>query len=324
MGAGFVSGRELVSFFGTGGFIFYLNFASILLSACFLVLFLCGRNFKGLNQLNETICTRPKLLQYAVLTASFISVSSMISGIDSLIKIAFNFNLPIGSVTLLVLVSVFSYKGVKGVERLSVILMPIVIISATFMILKKGDVTYVGGESLGVLGLILALLYPTMNTFINLPVLVDCAYHKSKKVLCICAVLSGVILCVEGYLILNTVIANGTTNSDVPLLSALKGGGFILFFACLFSSVVTSVFSAYYPLYFFSKERGGSLGVILLALSVYCFSRLGLKNIISYVYPILGVFGAVYLFYCVKFLFRLKKLNKNANRENNKRYRRNL
>lgn len=306
IGAGFISGRELVSFFGTGDFLPRLIFASVLLSAFFSLLFLVGRNSSNLNALNKKLFKDERVVYYAILIASFISVSTLLAGVDSLVLSAFDFSFPLCSIVLLILVSIFSKHGIKGVEKLSVILIPIVVIVATFMIIKKGDLGYSKTESVGGVGVVSAILYASMNAFINLPPIVECSSGKKKSVLISSAILSGLLLFIEGYLILNTVVKSGTFDQDIPLLSAMGNTGGALFFIALFASMVTSVFSAYYPLYFFAKEKGKNLGVIILALLLFCFSRLGIKNLVGYVYPIIGAFGVVYLISCVKYLIRKK------------------
>jgi uncharacterized membrane protein YkvI len=306
IGAGFISGRELVSFFGTGNFLPRLIFASVLLSAFFSLLFLIGRNFTNLNALNQKLFKSEKIVSVAILTASFISVSTLLAGVDSLVLSAFNFSFPICSIVLIIAVSLFSKGGIKGVEKLSVTLMPIVVIVATFMIIKKGDLGYSKTSSAGGVGVVSAILYASMNAFINLPPIVECSSGKKKSVLIVSAILSGVLLFIEGYLILNTVVKSGTFDQDIPLLSAIGNAGGTLFFIALFSSMVTSVFSAYYPLYFFAKDKGKKYGVGILAVALFCFSRLGIKNLVGHVYPIIGAFGVVYLISCVKYLIRKK------------------
>lgn len=318
IGAGFISGNELVSFFGTGNFLPYLIFASVLLSGCFLLLFFMGRTSPDLGALNQKLYKDKRVVSVAILTASFISVSTLLAGVDALVKSGLNLSFPFCSLILLILVSLFSGHGIKGVEKLSVVLIPTVIIIATVMIIKKGDFTYSSPSGRGG-GMVSAILYASMNAFINLPPIVECAFNKSKKVLITSAILSGVLLFFEGYLILNVVVKSRTFDGDIPLLSAIGKSGGGLFFVALFSAMVTSVFSAYYPLYFFAKKRGGKLGIISLAVACFCFSRLGIKNLIGYVYPIIGAFGVGYLFRCVKYTVSKKKKGyKNFLPDNNK------
>lgn len=322
IGAGFISGRELIGFFGTDGYIISLIVMGIFVFISFSILFILGRRFKKVGMLNLAITKSGKTFDFAVYISSFISVCGLIAVLDGLWQgIGLTANVPILSIVVLIALYFVSSKGIKGVEIVSVAIVPIILIAINILIFSNGklnfeNVSYETGH------IFKAFLYVSMNCFINLPALVDVAYKKNKKACFISALIVALMLVIQSYIILTVIDNTGeiAINSSMPLYAVLGGdtyGG--VYSLCLLSAVLTSLVSAYYPLYEMAKKKAGRLGALLLAVAVFTFSRLGFKNIVDYAYPIIGAFGTLYLIKCIIFLLKDKKKNKNGKR---KRYQR--
>lgn len=318
IGAGFISGRELVSFFGTENYGGALVVSFLIFTLCFLTIYYLGKSNGGLYGINKNIVKRPFLFNAAVLVSSFISVCGVFAGFDSLYTVnVLGTDLPVLSFLVIVLVSVASSYGIKGVERASLIIIPITIITVLIAIFINGkfydkNFVFQGGE------IINANLYCFMNCFINLPAITDVAVKKRKSVLRVAAVFSSLVLTATAYLILSTVKNSGTINDDMPLYGALKNRFAGVFFCATFAALITSAISAYYPLYFFAKNKKGKKGVVFLAVVCFVFSRLGLKNIVNYAYPIIGIFGGIYMALCLRYVINKKiRYKKIATGDNN-------
>lgn len=312
VGAGFISGRELVSFFGTESFILPLSISFIILSGCLLLLFGLGKNSNGLIELNSKLLKSPKPFNVAVLISSFISVCGIFAGLDGVYTLSIGqIKFPILSISVLVLVSFTSAYGIKGVERVSLILIPLVIVAVFFMVFRSGSFDYGNSFIGGGISIFNTFLYCFMNCFINLPAIIDVAKGKGKTALIISAIISSLLLSVMAMFILASISFGKTENAQMPLYEAVGGVYAGLFAGVLLSALITSALSAYYPLYSFAKKKLREKGIIIMAVCCFIFSRLGLKNIVNYAYPIIGVFGGVYLAICLVYKIKNRRLNKN-------------
>ena len=161
-----------------------------------------------------------------------------------------------------------------------------------------------------------------MNTFINLPVIFLTAVNKEKKSLIASAILVSLTLCTLAFLILGAVKfeGNGAINSSLPLLYILSGErASSLFSISLFLALLSSAVTAYYPLYQVAVLRGKRVNLVWLSVGLILFSRIGIKAITDYVYPIIGAFGFVYLIRCAIYFIKEKKSGyKNKGNDDNK------
>ncbi len=312
IGAGFISGRELVGFFGTENYFVPLLIMAVLLCFSLAVLFSLGRRYVTLRTLNGNIFTKSGGFDLAVYISSFISVSGLLAVLDQLwLGLGVLPKIPVLSIVTIIALSIVSRYGIKGVESVSLFLVPIIIIAVNTLIFINGKATFSFDGQVNLFSSMKSILYVAMNCFINLPAIVEVAGGKSKKSVCISAVLVSVLLFLQSLLILNTVTNAGgaVAQSAMPLYNALRQGKYAgVYSLCVLSAVISSVVSAYYPLYSVAKEKGGNYGVLVLGIGAFFFSRLGLKNIVDYVYPIVGAFGTLYLIKCIIFLVKVDKI----------------
>ncbi len=316
VGAGFVSGRELVSFFGTQNAMIFLCVSGVLIFISFSVVYYLASKYKSLALINAKLFNRGgKLFYYATLVSSFILLSGMLSGLDELWKeLGVLPTLPVLSITVLVVVALTIGGGVGFLEKINLILVPLILVAVNVVVFTFGDfsLSFSGVTAkTGVIGLIKSILYVTMNVFTSLPILVATAKSKPFKRNLLGAIIVGIVLTVQAILIIGVVTCGGekTVGSPLPLLAVCANSTVkIIFSVALFFGITTSVYSSFYPLYGFAKNRGGNFGVVILCLSSFVFSRLGLNRIVDYAYPLIGAFGAVYILKSLHFIFRKKSV----------------
>ena len=308
VGAGFISGRELIGFFGTKGFLPFTVFAGIFLFACLMLLFSLGREYDGSDGLNAALMKNPRPFGAMVLIASFIFLSTMLAGLDA---IGESFGLPgyipvISSLSL-ICVTVCSRHGLKGIEKINFVLVPVVIVIINVLIFTGVSPDFSGAAPDIKTGIAKAALYVFLNSFSNLPVLVGTARGKSMKVLAGAAAVTAAAISVQAAIILGAVSAGGANaeNAQIPLLFVLGDTASAVYAAAVSAAILSSLSSAYYPLYIVAKEKMQKTGVVILCLASLVLSRVGLKGLIDYVYPLLGALGAVYIIKCA--YFKLKK-----------------
>lgn len=308
IGAGFISGSELVSFFGADNFTFCVVLSGILFFICFYIVLISGSKSGSLYELNNVVLKNGFLFDVAVRISCFLSVSVMLSAIDA-VTVGINMfdGIPIYSLLSLFFVAFISRYGVKGARIANFVTVPIILFAVNFIVVMNGRVDISFGGGIEIKGIGKAFLYVTMNLFINLPSLADGSRGKSAAKIFTISLLSAVALAAESLLILGTVKGYGSDLSayPMPFFTALGDGDYAIPFAvvCLVG-IFTSLVAAYYPLreYAVGKLRG--TGEILLASACFFTSRLGIKNIIDYTYPVIGGFGAVYLIYCIRYLIK--------------------
>lgn len=308
IGAGFISGRELVGFFGSENFFFPLIFTTVGFFLCLSVLYTLGNRYVTLSSLNKSLLNGSKYFDYAVYFSSFVSVCGLLAVLDEVGNgITFFNGFPILSFAAIIVLSTVSRYGIRGVEKISIVLVPVIIVAVNVLVFVNGNFSFTGAEVFSTGG-VKTVLYVAMNCFINLPAIVDVAGKKNKKFLYFSAAVVSTILFVQAFLILSVVKTAGTFQSAMPLYDALKSGKYIgVYTLCVLAAVTSSLVSAYYPLYSSARRKGGALGVALLGISAFVCSRLGLKNIVDYVYPVVGAAGTLYLIKCIIFLIRTEK-----------------
>ena len=314
IGAGFITGAELIGFFGTENFSVSVVIATILTAVVLLVVLKVLKNHKNEQYGVEKLLGGTKLYRISTCFASLVFTASMLAGIDALFNTVIDFGaFQFCSLIVITVISAFSKFGVKGLEKLNLFLMPLIIIAVNFLIFTKRGISVNAPSGIKLGNALKVTLYVFMNTFIAIPVMRETVKNKSKKTLIISSVAVSIIIGFEAYTILSAIKNSGTNlSAEMPLYSALIKGGFSLtFFTSIFFCSLTSAFSAYYPLYTYAREKGKTFGIIVSAIFTVAVSKLGLNGIVQYAYPIVGGLGALFFVRC---LFSIK--NK-TNADNN-------
>jgi len=130
---------------------------------------------------------------------------------------------------------------------------------------------------------------------LSMPVLCDLGAETKKHASLLCFLSAFIIAFAIGF-ILSAVCSDKRSYSyDLPL-SYILGGAKV--FALLASGgMLTTLISSFYPLYSLAGKKGGVAGkTLLFAIAELC-SFAGFKKIVATVYPALGIFGIVVLFF---------------------------
>jgi len=300
VGAGFISGRELLSFFGQKGYLLPL-FLSFLCFAFFcLVIGFIGRAEKDFSSLTRRVFHGKDFTKWLVYISSILSISVMLCVIDDLTLIINPTNLPLYSIAIFLVVILLSTHGNGVAKIINLILLPMIIAFTCYVSFTQAipiiDLTL----SFKPKRIITALLYSCMNVFINLPCISDVLRGKNKKSLVFIAVTTSIILGLFSLLILSVLSGHnhGLESSPSPFLTAVKTGGFLFNGVCLLG-VITSLITAVYPLL---KELKGSKNKYITPMVLggcFVLSRLGVKVVIDFLYPLIGGLGLVFMIRCL-------------------------
>lgn len=286
IGAGFVSGRELLQFFGCFR-ISAIYCAGLLFFLCYLLFMRLGSVFGGFEETLKGVFGRfARFVKTIVLFGSLVSSVGMLSGINSLLPLA----KPFLSLAFLAGVCFVCEKGVKGIGLVNLIVMPVLLVAVSFLIFSRRALSPSEPPRAGFASVLSVLLYVSMNTFLSMPVLCDLGAELKNRAALLCA-LSALIISSAIGLILSAVCSDKSSYSyDLPLLYILDGVKIFSLLAC--GGMLTTLLSSFYPLYTLAGRRWGKAGKLALFAAAECCSFIGFKSLIASVYPALGVFGA--------------------------------
>lgn len=303
IGAGFISGRELVRFFGAEKFIPAAFVAAILFALFIYSLLRLGYEFGGFS---GVISRMPKVLRRVFLvfiySASFIMTSGMLAGADSL----FPFVSPAVGIISVVLTFFVCRVGIRGVNVINLILVPLILSFIAIIVVKDSMFAY--GGDVQPLRIYSALSYVGMNIFLSFPVVCDMGKDmKSNKA--VSSAITACVLFVFMSLILFAVKSEGgAVNENFPLVYAFGKYSFFPF-VCLFATF-TSLCSSYYPLYNLSeKAKAKNAARVILLAAAFLLSRMGFFNIVEHIYPIIGCAGFSLSVACIFYYFFFEKRN---------------
>lgn len=293
IGAGFVTGAELVRFFSTRGFWLSCALSSAIFSAMCMLFLHLGKKYGGAEKVFSVLFGRGKrVARVLVSLCAFIPSAGMLAGLDALVPACS----PLLSILGLVVATVCLHRGMKGVANFNAVLVPALLISV-LLFSKMGRTFSV--PIFFMRGIFGGIVYAGMNAFLLATVLFD-AGEKMKKPLLSC-LLSGVLVFFAAGLILARVAAGGkeAEGAEMPFLSVVNSR---IFDVTVAAAILTSLVSSLYPIRSLcgvvrGKKRYAAEGLSLLA--AFAFSRLGLYGIVRFFYPILGFLGCGLSILCI-------------------------
>ena len=325
VGAGFMTGAELVRFFPLCAAFAHAAVAAGLFAACFLLLFDAGRKCGGFEgALRCCGCAAP-VFRALLHFASFITCAAMLAGLDGAVRTGFGlrYALPVAALCALPAMFFVARRGMRGVAALSAALVPVM---AAVFAARAGDIpagfTPSSPQS-AFTSLTGVCLYAAMNCFLAAPLACDAGREGAGRGGCIAAA-ALVGFCIAAAL--GAVARAGTAGEEMPFLAA--GGGGLTAVACI-CAVLTTLFSSFYPLaraaeqYSAEKEGKGrhkkrkeehaagaergtkesrALPVRERAAAVqaglcagaFLLSLCGFSGIVRAVYPLIGMAGAAF------------------------------
>lgn len=325
VGAGFMTGAELVRFFPLRAAFAHAAVAAGLFAACFLLLFDAGRKCGGFEGALRCCGRAAPVFRALLHFASFITCAAMLAGLDGAVRTSFGlrYALPVAALCALPAMFFVARRGVRGVAALSAVLVPVM---AAMFAARAGDIP-AGFTSSSPQSAFTSLtgvcLYAAMNCFLAAPLACDAGREGAGRGGCIAAAaLIG--FCIAAAL--GAVARAGTAGEEMPFLAA--GGGGLTAVACI-CAVLTTLFSSFYPLARaaeqYSAEKGGkerhkkrkeehtagaergtkesrALPVRERAAAVqaglcagaFLLSLCGFSGIVRAVYPLIGMAGAAF------------------------------
>lgn len=305
VGAGFVSGAELVRFFPTENFLPCAFLAALLMFLWFCLLFRCGRKYGGFSGTLDAVFKKfAPAVRIFILAASLVTCAGMLAGLDSVMLEGFGIPkiFPVLSIGVLAAVYFLSEKGTVAIGWVNLCLVPAILAFVFSLAFRRVDFDYAFSPSGDAFtSIVFVFLYAGMNVFLSSPVICDLG-ARSKGGYGASAAAS-FLIGASIVIILANIFAEGANaaGADMPLL-AVMGAGTVMgkIFATVSAfGIITTLFSTYYPLHVrASKCKRQRLVRAAVCASIFILSRIGLKNIVGYAYPLLGFCGILFLIVC--------------------------
>ena len=307
IGAGFISGAELIAFFGVKGYLLPSVLFSVIFLIIIIALFITFKSKKYEIKNNALDSSQEKFGFRGAVSVVF--TASMLAGLNDLSKeLNIVVKFPLFPVIAMVLITIFSKRGIKGIERFNLIAMPIVILAVNLVIFSSKNISVDTSLDITFNKVKNCVLYAFMNVYICIPAMRDCVVAKNKKSLIISSFFSTAILLFEILLIISAIRFSGVNSGGgLPIFlvaeSGIKRKVIIL---SILVCTLTSAFISYYPAYKTASKKSGKFGALMLAILTLSISFIGLDNIVKFIYPIIGGAGLVS---AVKILLGIKNFD---------------
>jgi len=333
VGAGFASGREIITFFFDYAPFSYVLFLSILLFVFYIVyIFIRVGSFikpKTISDLTRPIFKKYyKVIDSIAIVSFFIAIFAMLAGVDALATDVFtDYAFPYFSIIISVLTIIIVMGGLKSLLNVNNVIAPVlvflvILIPSIFLIIGdfgnvtlNNDVNFIRVGS----GVFSAVLYVCMNMITTGVILSQLGSTIKQKTAKFIAIYSSIMLTVCVALILTSIINSSNVvvagNMPMVLIAYLVGdfwGGVysIVVLFGIFTTLLASSFALDNWLNQFLTKRGVSISLIIIA--AFIVSRLGFIQIVDIFYPLEGVFGFIFIAGVVLYYYKNReKIEKN-------------
>lgn len=313
IGAGFASGKELFTFFG----LLRENYLEGLIFCSFLFFILIygtleiARKNKTTtyNQFLNTLFKNKTIISFfekCIIFFMFVCFSSMVAGFTSLMSQALNIDKIYTIIFFVVLNFIFLLKGYNYIIKLSIILVPTILICAIYFCFLFLETPREFTIALDFLPNIKTIANTSLYTSYNLITVIAIIstipeLYSNKKNNLISSVAIAITLFILSMAILNPMSSyfSYIQNKDMPIFSILilEYPNLIKYYLIImiFATLSTSLSNCYgVTMYFVENHKTNyflaSFFVILLGT---LFSLVGFSNIVNLIYPIFGFFGII-------------------------------
>ncbi len=293
IGAGFISGAELVRFFYARTFFFAVVLSSLLFAYFAYALLKMGGRYGGYVPATERLFPRSaRWIRLSLAAVSLVPCAGMLAGLDALLPAYAPLLSCLGIFASLLVLR----RGMKGISLVNLILVPVLLL---FVFAHAA-----WGESLGFAtqtsNLFGGILYAGMNTLLLAPVLLETGREIAHPAAVSGA--AGAIVAVAAIAVLSSVVGGGeeAVRAEMPFLYVMRGR--TAFSVMVALAIFTSLASSLYALLAVARGVSGKKKYAVkggLLLTAFLLSRLGLKGIVGILYPLEGCLGVLFSVVCI-------------------------
>lgn len=312
IGAGFASGKEIYVYFAKYGGISFL-----FLIPLFFLIFLFTKTFLSLGNLNKqvsissinnSICPsfsifnkKVNILNIFMFFTFLIICSAMFSGLEALVKTYFPYlNQTVILIVVIVITMIFLKFSFSSLASLSAIVVPLIICGILLLSLAQQGKTAFDFVIQSPHNLpILTILYASQNMFLASFAIVDAGKTNvnSTKVGLYVASIICILLFVGILCFFNNPQVCELEMPFAEISKSINPAFSVIFGVVIFFSIITTYITSLASLKeFFKGEKKYNKSSVML-LVIVLLSLLNFGTIIQYLYPIIGIFGVVYMLF---------------------------
>lgn len=299
MGAGFMTGTEIYSFFVKYGSISYITIAiNCAIFAVFVAIYGSKNAKDAIKWPYNNIKINLLPVCQIVLTASMMAGASQIFASMGLNKM-------LASFIVFLFVCMCLIVGIKSANFFNVATTACALFSFMFLI-YDGEINWLSAMPASFSAFAMAIFYASMNIATSTAVVERVASNSTKKQIKIIAVAVFVVLILISYLL---AMVLPKSNQSMPLLSVIKNKTFSkIYLAIVIMAMVSTMLSSGFGAKKMFAGLGNFFGSIMCALVCYLVSFCGFDFIVNYLYPVVGVIVIVQGILNIIFKFSNKKL----------------
>ncbi len=321
LGAGFISGQELLFFFGQHGNIGFLG----LYISCLLFSLLGYKQLKivkyerifNYNDFTKKVMGNflAHISENMSLLFVLVLMSTMFSAGGATINEAFGIGYNNGVVLVGFVVLLALMMGVKGIVFINGILAPLMLVGGILVGLYTYSYEFVpvinldniiSTDRVGVLYIMLSgLIYMSYNSITSISLMSNMYdYIDSEETIFYSNLISGILMVMIGTALLLPIVKHHTSieHLQIPILGLLKIDSVVIKYIYLFvliAAIFTTAISCGISILntiFENIEVNKFFFKIFLVVLTIILSKIGFSNFVSKVYPLFGFFGLIQIF----------------------------
>lgn len=309
LGAGFATGREMLSFFSIYGNVSIISFVF----SCFLLSFFAvcilykiidteADNYSHfLNKIYGN--TLGKLIQIFNIFFLFIIFSAMIAGGENILSSFLYFDNILCSLIFCTILFFSLIFGSDMILKLNTILCPIILIGGIYIGVYINFFQTFEVFSNSIKPFVSSTVYATYNTITTIAILFSLRDKIKNKYIAICSgVMSGVFIFLIGLFLLLAINSNIDIirNENLPILKLISNTAYIkivyiiILMIAIYTTAIGNGFALvdnFQHLFKNNPKVEKRIFVFFMILFGYMFSKIGFSSIIDNIYPIFGYIG---------------------------------
>lgn len=313
IGAGFASGKEIVSFFNkfSNMGIVGIGLSSLLFGITIFAIMSISKNV-DVSEFKELV-NNNRLIVFIMKAFSFVCFCIMLSGISTFLNKQYSINFWFGTSFFGAVCFIFFLLKFSGLEKINYFLVPIILLGIVLINFKTYnnienvviDYTYKNTHNLLKNWFQAALLYAGYNSILLLPILLEMKNYlfSKKQILCISCLTALLIFLVAllMYFALNNYYPD-VIYSEMPILLITKSINKFLshyYSIIVIMAIFTTAFSAGYVFLRLNKEKHYFRNNVLMCASGVVLAKVGFANLVDVCFPIFGYIGILQIFYII-------------------------
>ena len=306
IGAGFVSGKEISSFFSIFGYYSFIFILPIFFLLYYFInkLLLIGINKKinNVDDLNLIIFKKNNKIIKIFTFISFIILSStMISAINTSFNIRPYSLLHFATILIIIIISCIAiYKDLHFIKNMCTIIVPFIL----FLMIIVCLINLNSPSNVLLSNIILlpynVITYVCRNIFLSYFVVAKSSYglnkHQCKQI----SFATALILCLIMTVVIFTELCNiNIINSNMPLLDLSKTSSvlYAVYLIVLQFAIFTTLISTLLTLKTFFNFKSKLLDAIIPTIICACLSFISFNYFVVYLYPVIGILGFYLIYY---------------------------